>query len=472
MLFNSISFILFFPGVCLLYYIIPSRRIRNLFLLLSSFYFYASLDVNYAVILSFCILATYFGALLISKNKDTKRGKYLLFQTVFLNSFILIIFKYFNFLGRSLNSVFQMLGFRMEIPGFDFLLPVGISFYIFKAISYIVDVYKGKINPEKDLICFSLYISFFPQLLAGPIERAEKLIPQFKRKISFNGLNVSSGLKLMMWGFFLKLVFADRASIYVNAVYDNINHQNGTAILIAAILYSIQIYCDFAGYSLISIGAAKVMGYEVMDNFNRPYFASSITEFWKRWHISLTKWLTDYVYIPLGGSRCPKIKTYRNIMITFLVSGLWHGASWTFVIWGGIHGIVQVIERQLNLAKIQTNNKLVKSGRVFITFIIVTVAWMFFRLPTFSDAMFGIYRIFTSVGMPLVNPDALPALEYCTLSGLIIFIKEYTDEYYPNRFKLYHNTNIVIRYSAYIATCMLILAAGVFDDSQFIYMAF
>ena len=359
-----------------------------------------------------------------------------------------------------------------SIHGFDIILPVGISFYTFKAISYISDVYKGKIEAEKSFVQFALYVAFFPQLLAGPIERAGRLLPQFKQKVVFDGRNVTAGLKMMLWGYFMKLVFSDRASIYVDTIFGNLHAQNGTAILTAAILYSFQIYCDFAGYSLLSIGVAKTMGYDVMQNFNRPYMAKSITDFWKRWHISLTKWLTDYVYIPLGGSRCSKVKIYRNIMITFLVSGLWHGAAWNFVIWGGIHGVIQVIEKHLGWAKVESTSAMVSVARTAGTFMIATFAWMFFRLPDFGDTLYGIGKIFTSVGSPLGGRDVTPAFEYCMIGLVFVLAKDILDEYFPSKFKLFDNKSIVVRYISYIIICMMILALGVFDNSQFIYMQF
>lgn len=355
----------------------------------------------------------------------------------------------------------------------NIVLPVGISFYIFKAISYISDVYHGKIHADRSFNLFALYVAFFPQLLAGPIEKAGNLLPQFRKKIAFDGCNVTTGMKMMLWGYFMKLVIADRAIIYVDTIYGNLYHQNGTAIMLAAILYSFQIYCDFAGYSLLSIGVAKAMGYDVMQNFNRPYLAQSITEFWKRWHISLTRWLTDYVYIPLGGSRCSKLKTYRNIIVTFLVSGLWHGAAWNFVVWGLIHGAIQVVEKHLGYSKVMAKYLFVGVARILATFASVTLAWIFFRLPTFQDAIFAISKMFTSFSTTsLGGRDATPALEYCALGITILLLKDILDEYFPDRFKLFDNSNIVIRYASYILVTLLILLAGVFDDSQFIYMQF
>ena len=325
----------------------------------------------YAILLFVSILITYFGGMLIAKANGRKNKKRWLSLPVILLSLLLIYYKYFNFLAQSIADLLNVMGMNLKIEGWDILLPLGISFFLFKSISYLIDIYRGKIEVENDFHLLALYVSFFPQLIAGPIEKAERLIPQFKKKVEFDGRNVSLGLKMMLWGYFMKLVFANRACIYVDAVYGNLHQHNGTSILLAAIIYSFQIYCDFAGYSLLSIGCAKVMGYNVMDNFKRPYFAASISEFWKRWHISLTKWLTEYIYISLGGNRCTKLRQYRNIMMTFLVSGLWHGAAWNFIIWGGIHGVVQIVEKHFGFAKVE-KPLLVKAFRILFTFFVVT----------------------------------------------------------------------------------------------------
>lgn len=470
MLFNSIAFLLFFPIVCAVYYLLPKNKWRIWFLLFASYYFYINLNIWYSLILLFSTISIYFGAKFLESPhcNSTQNKKNVLRGIVIINVLILIVFKYTNFI---LKDVCSLIGLGEHFRGFDIILPVGISFYIFKAISYISDCYHNKTKAENDLSVLALYMSFFPQLLAGPIERADNLLPQFKKKVQFDGINVSKGLKLILWGYFLKLVFADRAIIYVDAIYGNIYSHNGTSILLASILYSFQIYCDFAGYSLISIGVAKAMGYDVMQNFNRPYLSTSITDFWKRWHISLTKWLTDYVYIPLGGSRCSKIKTYRNILITFFVSGLWHGAAFNFIIWGIIHGFAQIIEKSLGYAKKQIKLSVVYVLRCFITFVAVTLAWIFFRLPNFEDALYAIKHIFTSFGTPFMSSDATPALEFCALGLFFILAKDITVEFMPS-FKLFDNKRIIVRYIAYISIVLLILAAGVFDDSQFIYMQF
>lgn len=366
----------------------------------------------------------------------------------------------------------QDLGMQMSVPGLDILLPLGISFFTFKAISYNVDVYRGKIAAEKDFVRFAAYLSFFLQLIAGPIDRATNLIPQLKKKVEFDGRLLTAGAKMMLWGYFMKVVFANRACIYVDAVYGNMEHHNGTSVMLAAILYSLQIYCDFAGYSLISIGCAKAMGFNVPDNFIRPYFAVSITEFWKRWHISLTKWLTEYVYFPLGGNRCSRMRNYLNIMIVFLVSGLWHGAAWNFVIWGAIHGVIQIVEKWIGVAKRECRSIAERVSRTVMTFALATMAWIFFRLPDFADGVEAITKIFTSVGKPFAGRDAMPALEFCALAFVFLLFKDWTDEYCPGKYKLLDNRNIVVRYAAYIGLALLILMCGVFDDSQFIYAQF
>lgn len=474
MLFNSISFLIFFPLVLVIYYLLPKVILRTWFLLVASYFFYLSLNPYCALILLGSTCVTYFGGIMLELegNRWTFGKKGILYTIVILNVALLAFFKYSNFIADNVVSLLSICGESESFRGFDILLPVGISFYVFKAVSYISDVYFGKIPVEKNFCHFALYVAFFPQLLAGPIERAGVLLPQFKKKVLFDGCNITAGLKMMLWGYFMKIVFADRAVIYVDTIYGNLYNQNGTSILLAAVLYSFQIYCDFAGYSLLSIGVAKAMGYDVMQNFNRPYLAQSITEFWKRWHISLTKWLTDYVYIPLGGSRCSKIKSYRNIMITFLVSGLWHGAAWNFVVWGMLHGIIQVIEKHLGYAKRETTSIFLRGVRIIVTFFVVTIAWMFFRLPNFNDVIFGITKIFTSVSTSVGGRDATPALEYCALGLFLLIAKDVLDEYYPGRFLLFDNKNIVVRYVSYILVCLLILAAGVFDAGQFIYMQF
>lgn len=471
MLFNSLSFIIFFPLVCLVYWLLPRQKMRVWMLTLASFYFYMSWKPIFGLLLLSCITISYAGGG-ISDIVKPRFKKVVAATAVVANIGILVFYKYFNFLAESITILMQDLGMQMSVPGLDILLPLGISFFTFKAISYNVDVYRGKIAAEKDFVKFAAYLSFFPQLIAGPIDRATNLIPQLKKKVEFDGRLLTAGAKMMLWGYFMKVVFANRACIYVDAVYGNMEHHNGTSVMLAAILYSLQIYCDFAGYSLISIGCAKAMGFNVPDNFIRPYFAVSITEFWKRWHISLTKWLTEYVYFPLGGNRCSKMRNYLNIMIVFLISGLWHGAAWNFVIWGAIHGVIQIVEKWIGIAKRECRSIAERVSRTVMTFALATLAWIFFRLPDFGDGVEAITKIFTSVGKPFAGRDAMPALEFCALAFVLLLFKDLTDEYCPGKYKLLDNRNIVVRYAAYIGLALLILMCGVFDDSQFIYAQF
>lgn len=322
MLFNSFHFLLFFPLVCVLHYLLPPR-LRWIFLLLSSYYFYMNWEPVYALLIAGSTLITYGCGLLVERYRGERRKQRLfLIGSLLLNFGILFIFKYYNFLTGSIFSLLSCLGIRFNFPEFTLLLPVGISFYTFQAVGYSLDVYRGDIKAERHLGIYALFVSFFPQLVAGPIERARNLLPQFWEIHRFDEMNVRQGIKLMLWGYFMKLCVADRLALYVDAVYNNIPQHNGTSLLIASIFFAFQIYCDFGGYSLIAIGAARVMGFSLMDNFRRPYFAKSVREFWGRWHISLSTWFKDYVYIPLGGNRVGRFRHALNLFVTFLVSGI------------------------------------------------------------------------------------------------------------------------------------------------------
>lgn len=345
MLFNSYAFMFFFPIVLVIYFIIP-KRMRCIWLLMASYYFYMNWNPKYALLIAFSTIITYLSGIFLEKTKliieehqKMLLQKAIVFFSFFVNIGILVFFKYFTFLLDNLNKTIEWLGGEGIVNGWDIILPVGISFYTFQALSYTVDVYKGKLHAEKNIFRYALFVSFFPQLVAGPIERSTNLLKQIERleDIKVWDYNrIASGCILMLWGFFQKMVIADRVAILVDTVYSNIMIYNSYELLVAAIGFSIQIYCDFSSYSNIAVGAAKIMGLELMENFNTPYFANSIQDFWRRWHISLSTWFRDYLYIPLGGGKCSKVKKYRNIMVTFLMSGLWHGANWTYVIWGGV----------------------------------------------------------------------------------------------------------------------------------------
>ena len=405
MLFNSYEFLIFFPIVVLLYFIIP-RKTRYIWLLIASYYFYMCWNPKYALLIAFSTFITYLSGRLLDRCKETKHKKWVVAGSFVINLAILVVFKYSDFLLQNINAILAKTGVSLIERPFDIILPVGISFYTFQALSYTVDVYRGEIKAEKNLLKYALFVSFFPQLVAGPIERSKRLLVQIEglaEKKLWNYKRITEGLMLMLWGFFLKLMIADRIAIFVDVVFDSY-YNYGTLVLAAAAgAFAIQIYCDFSSYSTIAIGAAKVMDFELMENFNTPYFARSIQDFWRRWHISLSTWFRDYLYIPLGGSRCGKVRKSFNLMVTFLVSGLWHGANWTYVLWGGLHGLYQVIgdltkplkERINQICKTKTESFGYKAGQTLITFVLVTFAWIFFRADSVINAFGYIKRMFT-----------------------------------------------------------------------------
>lgn len=342
MLFNSIEFLLFLPTVVALYFAAPVRYRWGL-LLAASFYFYASWKLEYLILIIISIAVDYFAGLrMAGKEERSQRAPYLVMSLI-ANLGILVGFKYFNFISDSIRAAFQPLNVFADMPHLEFLLPVGISFYTFQSMSYTIDVYRGDRGPERHLGRFALYVSFFPQLVAGPIERSTHLLPQFSEPKRFDYDRATSGLRLILWGFFKKIVIADQLALFVDQVYGAPGEWHGAAVLLASYFFAFQIFCDFSAYTDIARGSARIMGYDLMENFNRPYFARSIREFWARWHISLSTWFRDYLYIPLGGNRVVKWRWYYNLMVVFVVSGLWHGANWTFVAWGFLHGAYLVI---------------------------------------------------------------------------------------------------------------------------------
>jgi len=340
----------------------------------------------------------------MAKLKLKKNRKKWLFISIFSNLGILFGFKYFNFFSENIQILFNQYNIFYDIPFFNVLLPVGISFYTFQTLSYSIDVYNGKTAAQKHLGVFAVYVSFFPQLVAGPIERSNHLLPQFFQEHKFSYNRVKSGLQKMLWGFFKKIVIADNLAVLVDGVYNNLDSYTGITLIVATIFFTFQIYCDFSGYSDIAIGTARVMGFELRENFKRPYFSKSIQEFWQRWHITLSSWFKDYLYIPLGGNRVVKWKWYYNIIITFLLSGLWHGANWTFIIWGALHGLYLIFAITLNYPKKYFSKKISsyspkidKTIDVIVTFILVTFAWIFFRANNLDDAIYVIKNMFANL---------------------------------------------------------------------------
>lgn len=460
MLFNSLSFVLFFPIVCIFYWILPDR-FRNLMLLIASYYFYMSWEPTYAVLILFTSISTWFCALNIEKKEHAKKASIAI--CLVINLLILFIFKYYNFTAGTITSIFP----SISIPHSDLLLPVGISFYTFQCIGYIVDVYRKNIAAEKDLMTYLLFVSFFPQLVAGPIERAKNMLPQFHRTHTFNGDDFIDGLKMIIWGYFMKLCIAGNVAPYVDAVYNNIEHHNGTSILLASFLFSFQIFCDFGGYSLIAIGTAKCVGFTLMQNFNHPYLSISVKEFWKRWHISLSSWFSDYVYIPMGGSRCSRIKHYRNLLFTMLLSGIWHGANWTFLCWGGLHGVLLVLNAFWNKLTTKASPKFIS---ILFTYALTSFAWIFFRANSISDAFNAIGKICSEPG-PIFKGDGIPALVLPLLMILILVFKEIKDEY-SIKFHLMHHNSSWVSIPSCAFLIIIILLCAEFNSGQFIYFQF
>ena len=492
MLFNSYSFMLFFPIVLCIYFVIP-KKARHVWLLVASYYFYMGWNAKYAILIAISTIVTYLGGLCIEKWKEKR--KWIVVGVVLINLSILFFFKYFDFFLGNVNRILSLFGANSLQKGFDILLPVGISFYTFQALGYTIDVYRGTIKAEKNFLKYALFVSFFPQLVAGPIERSGNLLRQINRVEQiklWNYRRITEGAVLMLWGYFLKMVIADRVSIVVDRVYDSYWMYGSVEIIIASVLFAIQIYCDFASYSQIAIGAAKIMGFELMENFNTPYFASSIRDFWRRWHISLSTWLRDYVYIPLGGSRCSKARKYFNLFLTFLISGLWHGANWTYVVWGLIHGIYQIVEdatesvRQKLVLKfhIVTNNFSYRFGQILVTFVLTDFAWIFFRANHLSDACRMIGRIVTrwnpwvlfdgsvyNLGLNITEVHILlVALIVLFLVDLVRYKKQVTLDTFLS------TQNLWFRFAVIFGLLFFILIYGEygpgFSAKQFIYFQF
>ena len=410
---------------------------------------------------------TYSFALWIEKHKDLGRKRKLLIVCGTLLAVLpLLIFKYYNFVSESISGLLNL----NEISGLNWAIPLGISFFTFQAVGYLFDVYYQRIPAERNWWDYMLFVSFFPQILSGPISKASSLLPQIKANRQFDYSKAVQGLKWMLWGMFLKVVMADRLGLYVDQVFENYMFNSGSSCLLASIFYSFQIYGDFAGYSLMAMGVGRLMGFDLVNNFNRPYLAVSITDFWRRWHISLSIWLRDYVYIPLGGSRCSKIRNYWNIFITFLVSGIWHGANWTFVVWGILHGFLQIIEKILGLHRTQTRS-FSRIVRIFITFLLVNFAWIIFRMPAIGDAWNVIVKIFTDIASPILkvgNTNSL--LSFGAI--LIVIVVDLVNEFLPEKRLMMYSSNRMVRWGTYIVLSFVILLCGVFDAGQFIYVSF
>lgn len=473
--FNSFQFLIFYPIVAVLNYVVP-RKYRWIPLLIASYYFYLSWNAKLFFLILFTTAVSYASGLLIEKKP--KRKLLWMIISIVSSLSILFFFKYYNFVAGTIGNFF---GADLTL---QLVLPVGISFYTFQTLSYSIDVYRGTIKAEHNFFYYALFVSFFPQLVAGPIERPDNLLPQLKEEHKFNSSDLYIGAKRMLAGFFKKIVVADTAAIYVNAVYNNPGETGGLAIIIATVLFAMQIYCDFSGYTDIAIGCARIMGYRLMQNFDRPYSAQNIRDFWARWHISLSSWFKDYLYIPLGGNKKGYKRQLINLFIVFMVSGLWHGAEWTFILWGLLHGIYRVVgeltykkrEKLYKSIGIDTSKPIIRMFRTTITFCLVCFAWIFFRANNTKELLLILKKLFTSFGVSTFASEL-----GLTFSGALIMIlaivimvlldrkltlPEYTS---PSGAKMLGGTSLYILWAILLAWLLLLASNG---SSAFIYFQF
>ena len=487
MLFHSTRFFFFFTMVVAAYFAIP-YRFRWVLLLCASYYFYMCWKPAYIILLFLSTFIVYYTGIQMGKTGVKSKRKKFLILSLFSNLGLLFLFKYYDFFNDSFRALFNQYNLFYGIPSLKIFLPVGISFYIFKSLSYSIDVYRGDQAPEEHLGIFSLYVAFFPQLLAGPIERSTRLLPQLRKACHFDYQRVTEGAKLIFWGLFQKVVIADTLSILVDAVYDQPTQYSGISLIVATIFFAFQIYCDFSGYSDIAIGAAQILGYRTMENFKRPYFSKSIAEFWRRWHISLSSWFRDYLYIPLGGNRVSIPRWYVNLLVVFLLCGLWHGANWTFVIWGGLHGFYIVFSNVTQRARekvaqklgLDKTPKLFRFLKVLTTFFFVCFAWIFFRSNSVTDAFYIVSHLLTGWGSVLNAETLRKALSFGpsqfqwivgTVSiGLVIFVHLFQTQ--GRVIDQLSKKPVWLRWSIYYAMILIFLLCGSFQSKEFIYFQF
>ncbi|WP_035566219.1 MBOAT family O-acyltransferase [Hymenobacter sp. IS2118] len=472
MLFNSIAFLVFFIVVTALYYALP-HRFRWLLLLLASSGFYMAFIPAYVLILFFTIGIDYVAGIQIERAQGPRRKHYLILSLV-ANLGVLAFFKYYNFFTDNVNALVAGLHLTpYELPYLNIILPIGLSFHTFQAMSYTIEVYRGNFPAERHLGIYALYVMFYPQMVAGPIERPQNILPQFYKVQRFDFEQTIIGLQRMLWGLFKKVAIGDVLGQYVNSVYDNYPMHSGLALLLATYAFAIQIYCDFSGYSDMALGAAQVMGFRLMENFRMPYAAKSVTEFWRRWHISLSSWLRDYLYVALGGSRDGRWRTYRNLLLTMLLGGLWHGASWNFVVWGFLNGLYLSVEKLLGVRVDAPLSGPAKLGRMLVTFHLICLTWVFFRAPDFSQALYIVGHIvaapasFTDGLLPTTN-IWVPMLLAVGLLLLVEFgfLRRYTFQ------QLSPRTGWGRPLAVSLALTVLILCFGVSSGGQFIYFQF
>lgn len=494
MLFNSLAFFVLFCVVLLGWPLVPAKY-RYLFLLVVSLIFYMGWNIQYVLLMLLSIVTTYLCGRLLDATKNILKRKIVLGGCFFINLAILFFFKYFNFLSKSVDALLTAVGVPAANVSFDILLPVGISFYTFQALGYIIDVYRGDIKCERNFARYALFVSFFPQLVAGPIERSKNLLDQIQNipnRKPYTFSQIKSGFTLMVWGYFLKMVIADRVAILVNTVYDAYWNYHAFALIVATIGFAVQIYCDFASYSTIAIGASRVLGFSLMQNFNAPYFSRSIKEFWRRWHISLSTWFRDYLYIPLGGNRKGPFRTKLNLLIVFLVSGLWHGANWTYIVWGALHGAYQVIgdllkpikDKIINRLRIKTTCFSFTFGQILLTFVFTCLAWIFFRAESISDAFNILKTIFTDMDPWFLFSNSIYGLgldqqefNILLVSLIALFAVDAIKFFFKKEFdEFLDEQNTLFQWIVIIGLIMAVIIFGVygpsFDAQSFIYFQF
>ena len=495
MQFNSLSYLVFFPIVMITFFVIP-KKLRCPWLLLASYFFYGCWNVKYAALLFLATVSSYAAGILLEKAKGAKgRRKAILAGCLLVNFGMLGFFKYFSFLLETIHKVIAMLGGQVRLSAPDVLLPMGISFFTFQAVGYVMDIWREKIKAERNIVRYALFLSFFPQLVAGPIERAEEFLPQIREAENLNVWDekrIRHGTAIMLYGYFMKMVIADRAAIFVDAVFqpDAFVNFQGTISWVAAIFFSIQIYCDFAGYTLIAIGSAKALGFHLTDNFHTPYLARSIRDFWSRWHISLTGWFRDYLYFPLGGNRKGKLRKYLNVMIVFLVSGLWHGAGWHFVLWGGIHGGLRVLEELTDKPRKAIRSFMggaetfaIKLWQTVCTFLLVTIAWVAFRAASIGQAIGYVKGMFSKFDPWVLVDGSLYRLGldekefHLLLIAILILIVVDVLTYRKKRLaELFTEQPLWFRWIATLVFIGIIVVFGVYgenyDATAFLYFQF
>lgn len=485
MIFYSSGFLIFFSIVTLIYFLLPYKY-QSLILVIASIVFYISFfPAAYIFLLLIVIAISYFAGIKIEKSKSNKKRKILMISIVLI-CIVLIIFKYLNFLNLNASLLIKLLGLNYQLQYFNIILPLGLSFYTFRCLSYLIEIFNNRYEVEHSFIIYSLYVMFFPTLMAGPIERPQNLLPQFYKKHVFEYKRMADGIKMIIWGIFKKVVVADRLSLFVNQIYDNPIGYKGITLIVATIFFAFQIYCDFSGYSDMAVGFAKILGFKLTENFRQPYFSKSISEFWERWHISLSTWFRDYIYIPLGGNRVSLLKWCLNIFITFLISGLWHGANWTFVIWGGINGFYIIFEKICQLLKIKIKKQFILTKiitnrylKIVSTFCLINFGWIFFRSNNIKDSFYIINHLFDGFQNQTFHIlDFTYNVAFSKPSFIVglfsIFVLIAFDLFLKGKHigQVLEKRSTVVRWAIYYFLILGIIFFGLFSNNKFIYFQF